>query len=99
MQFSADTCSPVADGLEATPDHVILKIFSSLSSFSDIFSFALSCQRMTRLLNHYAPTVYRQLAQLDIENDAHARALLRDQKGTGGSVLSPNLLSVQDVRH
>lgn len=98
MQFSSDTCSPVADGLEAMPDDVILEIFSSLSSFSDVFSFALSCQRVTRLLDHYAPRIYRQLAQLDIENDSHARALLRDQKGTGGSVLSPNSLSVQDVR-
>lgn len=91
MQFSSDT-------LQAMPDDIILEIFSSLSSFSDVFSFALSCQRMTRLLNHYASTVYRQLAQLDIENDAHARALLRDQKGTGGPVPSSNSLSVQDVR-
>lgn len=78
MQLSSDTCSPVAHGLEAAPDDVILKLLSSLSSFFDVFSFALSCQRMTRLLNHHAPRVYRQLAQLDIENDAHARALLRD---------------------
>lgn len=99
MQFSSDTCSPVAAGLKTTPDDIILQIFSSLGSFSDVFSLALSCQRMTRLLNHYAPTIYRRLAQLDIENDAHARALLRDQKGTGGTVPSPNSLSVQDVRH
>lgn len=98
MKHTIGADNLLSDGLSSLPDDIILNIFYSLSTFSDVLSFALSCRRVTELLDDYTPSVYEQIAQHDIEFDTHARALLRDQKGLKGPALEPKSLSVSDLR-
>lgn len=88
----------LSDRLEALPDDIILTIFYSLRTFPDVLSFALSCRRVTELLDDYTPSIYRPIAKQEIEHESHARALLRDQKGLGCLVPEPTSLKVQDIR-
>lgn len=98
MEHSTRADSLLYDRLKALPDDIILNIFYSLSTFSDVSFFALSCRRLNELLDDYTASIYRQIAQQDIEFESHARALPRDQKGLKGPKLEPNSLTVQDIR-
>lgn len=98
MEHSLAASSLLPAMLKTLPDDVILHIFYSLSTFSDVLTFALSCRRVTKVLDDYTPSIYQRIARLDIALESHARALLRDQKGLEGPILEPKSLRVQDVR-
>lgn len=75
----------------------IFDIFYSLSTFPYVLSCALSCLRVTELLEDYTPNTYQQIARQIIEVKSHARALFRDQKVFWDSVLEGKV--AQNTRH
>lgn len=77
------------------PSKIVVKIYSSLSSFNDVDALAATCSRFRQIWLVNAGSIYHVLAPKNIQCEYYARIFLEDMGGSSKKCL---VLFLDDVR-
>ena len=83
--------------LSSIPSELLIKIFSALPSFHDVFALAATCTAIHDLWLTNVASIYRRIAPRTIMRERYARKLLADQRRSFTTIIPQTTADVAQL--